>query len=95
MVEGFTSRRGIGSKQTMVKKKELWIPKLKKDVLSKQLSITEKEDIPIGLLKAIKETDVGEMMENPMKTGKRHYKVTKLMKKRASLALTLKGFKKS
>ena len=78
----------------MTKKKKLWIPKLKKYALSKQLSISEKEDIPMGLLKKIKETDVGEMMENPMKTGKRHYKVTKLMKKRASLAITLKGFKR-
>ena len=78
----------------MKKRKKLWIPKLKKGALSRQLSISEKEDIPIGLLKAIKETDVGEMMENPMKTGKRHYKITPLLKKRASLALTLKGFKK-
>ena len=78
----------------MTKKKKLWIPKLKKGALSKQLSIPEKEDIPMGLLKKIKETPTGTIMENPMKMGKRHYKVTKLMKRRASLAITLKGFKK-
>ena len=74
----------------------MWIQstKLKEGALSKQLSIPEKEDIPVGLLKKIKETPTGTIMENPMKTGKRHYKITPLLKKRASLALTLKGFKK-
>ena len=76
------------------KKKELWIPKLKKGALRKQLSIPEKEDIPLGLLKKIKETSTGTIITNPTKRGKRHYKVTKLMKKRASLAITLKGFKR-
>ena len=31
--------------------KKLWIPKLKKGALSKQLNIPESEDIPMGLLK--------------------------------------------
>jgi len=78
----------------MKKRKKLWIPKLKKGALSKQLGIPESEDIPVGLLKKIKETPTSTIMENPMKTGKRHYKITPLLKKRASLALTLKGFKK-
>ena len=76
----------------MTKKKELWIPKLKKGALSKQLCIPESEDIPMSLLKAIKHTSAGITITNPTKRGKRHYKVTKLMKRRASLAITLKGF---
>ena len=78
----------------MTKKKKLWIPKLKKGALSKQLSIPEHEDIPLGLLKKIKQSEPGVIIQNHTKTGKRKYKVTKLMKKRAVLALTLKGFKK-
>jgi len=78
-------------------KKKLWIQSasLKEGTLSRQLGIPESEDIPVGLLKKIKETPTSTIMENPMKTGKRYYKITPLLKKRASLALTLKGFKKS
>jgi len=68
----------------------------KKGGLSRQLGIPEKENIPVTLLKKIKAAPVGSTVSNPTKTGKRKIKVTKKLKKRATLALTLKrlGLKK-
>ena len=79
----------------MVKKK-LWIQSaaLKEGGLSRQLGIPIEDNIPVTLLKAIKNTDIGETIKNPTKKGKRQFKVTKLLKRRSVLALTLKGFKK-
>lgn len=69
-----------------------WIQKaaIKKGALSRQLGIPEAEDIPVTLLKAIKKTTTGETVKNPTKSGKRSYKVTQKLKRRAVLALTLK-----
>ena len=75
-------------------KKSLWIPKLKEGALSRQLGIPIIDNIPITLLKAIKNADIGETVRNPTKKGKRRFKVTKLLKQRSVLALTLKGFRK-
>lgn len=74
----------------MVKK---WIrkAKLKKGTLSRQLDIPEKDDIPITLLRAIRDADIGDTIKNPTKMGKPKVKVTRLLKKRAVLAITLKG----
>jgi len=79
----------------MVKKK-LWIQSatLKEGTLSRQLGIPIKDNIPVTLLKAIRDADIGETIKNPTKKGKKQFKVTKLLKQRSVLALTLKGFKK-
>ncbi|MEA3502654.1 MAG: hypothetical protein U9R47_07750 [Actinomycetota bacterium] len=78
-------------------KKQLWIQsaKLKEGTLSRQLGIPIKDNIPVTLLKAIRDTEIGETIKNPTKKGKKQFKVTRLLKRRAVLALTLKGFKKN
>jgi len=70
-----------------------WIQKsrIKKGALSRQLGIPEKDDISVTLLKAIKKTTTGETMKNPTQTGKRSFRVTVKLKRRAVLALTMKG----
>jgi hypothetical protein len=70
-----------------------WIrkAKLKKGTLSRQLDIPEEDDIPITLLRAIRDADIGDTIKNPTKMGKQKIKVTRLLKKRAVLAITLKG----
>ena len=79
------------------KKPKFWIKRAlanrKKGVLSRQLGIPEEDNIPVTLLKAIKHTDIGEMVHNPTTKGKRWIKVTRLLKRRANLALTLKRLK--
>jgi hypothetical protein len=71
-----------------------WIKKvqIKKGALSQQLGIPEKENIPITLLEKIKKTEIGKIIKNPTKSGKQEIKVTKKLKKRAVLALTMKRF---
>ena len=77
------------------KRKRLWIPRnMKRGALSRQLGIPERDRIPVTLLKKIKNAEIGETITNPTKTGKRKIKVTKKLKKRASLALTLKKLRK-
>ena len=77
---------------------KLWIQsairKGRKGALSRQLGIPEEDNIPVTLLKAIKYADIGEMVHNPTTKGKRWIKTTRLLKRRANLALTLKGMKK-
>ena len=72
-----------------------WIRKvkIKKGTLSRQLGIPEKENIPVTLLKAIRDADIGDTIQNLTKSGKQTIKVTRLLKKRAVLAITLKGIK--
>jgi hypothetical protein len=69
-----------------------WIrkAKIKKGTLSRQLDIPEEDDIPITLLRAIRDADIGDTIKNPTKMGKQKIKVTQLLKKRAVLAITLK-----
>lgn len=76
----------------MGKKTKYWIPKIdmKKGALSRQLGIPEEENIPISLLGKIKTAKIGTTVKNPTKKGKRKIKVTRLLKKRAVLAHTLK-----
>jgi len=76
----------------MVKK---WIPRnLKKGALSRQLGIPEEKNIPVTLLEKIRRAKIGKKIRNPTKTGKRLIRVTRLLKKRAVLALTLKRITK-
>jgi len=78
------------------KKKKKWIRRAvkKEGGLSRQLGIPKKERIPTTLLRKIKNAKVGTTITNPTKTGKRRIKVTRLLKKRAVLALTLRKFRK-
>ena len=72
-----------------------WIPRnLKRGALSRQLGIPEKENIPFTLLEKSRRTKIGKRIRNPTKTGKRLIRVTRLLKKRAVLALTLKRITK-
>jgi len=79
-------------------KPKLWIKRAlanrRKGALSRQLGIPEEDNIPVTLLKKIKHADIGEMVHNPATKGKSRIKVTRLLKRRAVMALTLKGLKK-
>ena len=70
-----------------------WIQKagIKKGALSRQLEIPEEENIPTTLLNAIRYAEIGDTIQNPTTSGKRTIKVTRLLKRRAVLALTLKS----
>jgi len=67
---------------------ERWIQSasLKKGTLSRQLGIPEHESIPTGLLNDIVKTPIG--MRVPLPAGS--IKVTRLLKRRATLAKTLR-----
>ena len=66
----------------------------RKGSLSRQLDILEKKNIPPRLLEQIKKADIGDTVVNRGKIGKRAIKVTRLLKKRAVLASTLKTINK-
>jgi hypothetical protein len=80
----------------MLMRRRYWIQEAikEKGALSRQLGIPEKKKIPKRLLKAIVKAKAGQTIRNPAKTGKRRIKVTRLLEKRASLALTLKKLAK-
>lgn len=73
-----------------------WIQKanIKEGSLSRQLGIPERENIPKELLIKIKNAKTGTHIENPTKKGHKTIPVTKKLKKRANLALTLKELAK-
>ena len=76
------------------KKKEYWIhkTKMKKGALKRQLGIPEDEGVPKTFLEEIRRTEIGKTATNPTQRGKKRIKVTRLLKKRAVLALTLRRF---
>ena len=80
----------------MAHRRRYWIQRAikKPGALSRQLGIPIKKNIPISLLKKIRNAKIGSTITNPTKTGKRRIKVTRLLKKRAVLALTLKRLRK-
>ena len=93
------SKLETGYKETIIMtKKKYWIQKAvnrrKKGALSRQLGIPEKDNIPKTLLEKIAKTPVGGRIKNPTKTGKKYLTVTRKLKKRAVLALTLKKLRK-
>ncbi len=63
---------------------------IKKGALSKQLGIPIEKDIPKSLLRKLKKMKVGEATEYKGK----NIKITRLLKQRVSLAMTLKGMNK-
>jgi len=77
-------------------RKKMWIQEAvkKKGALSRQLGIPEDDTIPVTLLRKIAKTPIGRTITNPTSKGKKRIKVTRLLKKRAVLALTLKKLKR-
>ncbi len=73
-----------------------WIQKIgmKKGAFSKQLGIAEEKKIPSSLLNKIIKTNVGKVITNPTKTGRKRIKVTGILKKRANLVRNLKRIKR-
>ena len=80
----------------MPRRRRYWIQSAikKKGALSRQLGIPIQKNIPFTLLEKIRHAKIGSTITNPTKTGKRRIKVTRLLKKRAVLALTLKRLRK-
>jgi len=80
----------------MARRRRYWIQSAikKKGALSRELGIPIEKNIPISLLEKIRNAKIGSTITNPTKTGKRRIKVTRLLKKRAVLALTLKRLRK-
>jgi len=76
--------------------KKYWIKKAVKrpGALSRQLGIPVKKDIPITLLKKVIKARPGQVIKNPTMLGKRKLKVTRLMERRAILAINLKNIRK-
>jgi len=76
----------------MPRRTAYWIQRAVKrpGALSRQLGIPIKDNIPKTLLEKIAKTPIGKTIKNPTKKGKRRIKVTRKLKKRAVLALTLK-----
>lgn len=67
---------------------------IKKGALSKQLGIPEEENIPIQLLNKIVRAEPGQTITNPTSKGRSKIRVTRLVERRAILALNLKKFKR-
>lgn len=65
-----------------------------KGALHRSLGIPRTKNIPTTLLDKIKMAKVGGYMYNPYSVGKRNIRITKVLKKRTNLALTLRKFKK-
>jgi hypothetical protein len=79
----------------MTKKKvDYWIPDAvknhKEGSLHKMLEVPQSETLPFTLVDKGCHTPIGKTFKNPTQTGKKKVKVTKLVKQRSCLALTLK-----
>jgi len=77
--------------------KELWVRRVmgrKPGALHRQLGIPAKTKIPTTLLRTIIRADTGDVVQNPTMAGKRRYKVTTLLQRRANPVLTVRGFKR-
>jgi len=76
----------------MARRTAYWIQHAVKrpGALSRQLGIPVRDNIPKTLLEKIAKTPIGKTIRNPTKKGKRRIRVTRKLKKRAVLALTLK-----
>ena len=76
--------------------KAKWVGKVlsrKPGALHRQLGISQDAKIPKTLLKGIVKTDIGSTVRNPTSAGKPRYKVTRLLKQRATPVLTARGFR--
>jgi len=68
--------------------KERWIQKAveKPGSLHRQLEIPTEEKIPLSLLNKILSAEIGGVVKNPTKKGKKRIKVTRLLKSRVNFA---------
>ena len=66
----------------------------KKGALHRELGIPRTKRIPDSLLYKIERARVGSHVKNPTETGRPRYRVTRLLKERATLAHTLRSFKR-
>ena len=62
----------------------------KKGALRAQLRIPKHKKIPCTLLNRIKTTKIGEVIKNPTQIGKQEMRITRLLKRRAVMALLYK-----
>jgi len=78
--------------------KELWMKEAFKNagkgVFHRQLGIPVSQTIPLTLLEAIRNTEIGMIARNPTKMGKKYIHVTTLVKKRAVALLNADRAKK-
>lgn len=68
---------------------------IKKGALSRQLGIPQEKNIPVTLLNKIIRSKAGNTIRNPTLSGKRVIKVTRLLERRAILAMNLKNFQRT
>lgn len=68
---------------------------IKRGALSKQLGIPTEKNIPVTLLNKIIRSKAGNTIRNPTLSGKRVIKVTRLLERRAILAMNLKNFQRT
>jgi hypothetical protein len=77
------------------KKKKQWVREAfgdhKKGSYHRYFGIPKKEKIPIKLVCKIRNSEVGEVVTNPTGVGKKQYKVTRMMKKRANFMCNILG----
>jgi len=81
-------------KQKDKKKRVGFLANIKPGALSQELGIPEEQNIPVTLLTKIKNAKPGTRIKNPTAKGHSSIQVTATTKKRASLALQLKQWKK-
>jgi len=60
--------------------------KIRKGALHKQLRIPVDKKVPKALVVKITKNEVGETIKNPSPVGKRRYKITEKMRRRAFFA---------
>jgi hypothetical protein len=88
------TRGNFGGKKMTKKKVNMWIPDAvknhKEGSLHKMLEVPQSETLPFTLVDKGCHTPIGKTFKNPTQTGKKKVKVTKLVKQRSCLALTLK-----
>jgi hypothetical protein len=65
----------------------------KPGALHRQLGIPQEEKIPTTLLREIMAAEPGKVIKNPTRAGKRRYRVTPLLRKRANPVLTARRFR--
>jgi len=75
------------------RRRRFWIRKAikKPGALRRALRIPAEKKIPTKLLRRITKAKAGQTITNPTRVGKRRIRVTRLLERRAILALILRG----
>ena len=74
----------------MVRKRVRFLANIKQGALSQELGIPEEQNIPVTLLRRVKNAKAGTTVKNPTTKGKRSIRVTEEIKKQANFALNAK-----